>query len=60
MRVRLPCQRSSKLRNTIDRVTSLNFPNVYSLLQRIDSAFRHVGEAVEKDSRQELLNYPAC
>lgn len=38
-----------------DRVTSLKFPNVYSLLQRIDAAFRHVGEAVEKDSRQELL-----
>lgn len=38
-----------------DRVTSLKFPNIYSLLQRIDAAFRHVGEAVEKDSRQELL-----
>jgi hypothetical protein len=38
-----------------DRVTSLKFPKVYSLLQRIDAAFRHVGEAVEKDSRHELL-----
>jgi hypothetical protein len=38
-----------------DRVTSLNFPNIYGLLQRIDVAFRHVAEAVEKDSRQELL-----
>ena len=38
-----------------DRVTSLKFPNIYSLLQRIDAAFRHIAEAVEKDSRQELL-----
>ena len=38
-----------------DRVTSLKFPPVYSLLQRIDAAFRQIGETVEKDSRQELL-----
>jgi len=38
-----------------DRVTSLKFPIIYRLLQRIDVAFRRVGVAVEKDSRQELL-----
>ena len=38
-----------------DRVTSLKFPTVYSLLQGIDAAFRQIEETVEKDSRQELL-----
>jgi hypothetical protein len=38
-----------------DRVTSLKFPNIYRLLQRVDAAFRRVEEAVEKDSRQEVL-----
>ena len=38
-----------------DRVTSLNFPTVYRLLQRIDAAFKQIEETVEKDSRQDLL-----
>jgi len=38
-----------------DRVTSLKFPSIYSLLQRVDAAFRRVEDAVEKHSRQELL-----
>lgn len=38
-----------------DRITSLNFPHIYRLLQRIDAAFIRIGEAVEKDSREELL-----
>ncbi len=38
-----------------DRVTSLKFPSIYSLLQRVDAAFRRVEEAVEKHSHQDLL-----
>jgi hypothetical protein len=38
-----------------DRVTSLKFSPVYSLLQRIDATFRQIAEALEIDSRQELL-----
>lgn len=38
-----------------DRLTSLKFPSIYKLLQRVDAAFRHVEEATEKDDRDELL-----
>jgi hypothetical protein len=38
-----------------DRVTSLKLSSIYSLLQRVDAAFRHVEAAVEKDTRQEFL-----
>jgi hypothetical protein len=38
-----------------DRVTSLKFPPVFSLLQGVDAAFRQIADSVEKDSRQEFL-----
>jgi hypothetical protein len=38
-----------------DRVTSLKLSSIYSLLQRVDVAFRHVEVAIEKDTRQEIL-----
>lgn len=38
-----------------DRVTSLKLSSIYSILQRVDAAFRHVEAAVEKDTRQEFL-----
>jgi hypothetical protein len=38
-----------------NRVTSLKFPDVFRLLQQIDASFRHLTEAIERDSRQELL-----
>jgi hypothetical protein len=37
------------------RVTSVKFPAVYSLLQRLHLAFHRVQEVIEKDNRPELL-----
>lgn len=38
-----------------ERVTSLNLPTLYTLLQRVHALFKRVAEAVEHDSREELL-----
>jgi hypothetical protein len=38
-----------------DRVTALNFPAVYALLQRVDADFRRAEEALRYIGRQELL-----
>ncbi len=38
-----------------DRVTSLRFIKIYALLRRVHATFLRVGEAIEKDNRDELL-----
>lgn len=38
-----------------ERASSLNLPEVYSLLKQVDSTFRCVAAAIEKDNREELL-----
>lgn len=38
-----------------ERASSLNLPEVYSLLKQVDSTFRCITAATEKDNREELL-----
>jgi hypothetical protein len=50
-----PLSKFLKLAEYNDRVTSLNHPAVFELLKNVEKAFKEVQEAVEHDSRPELL-----
>lgn len=44
-----------KLTEYNDRVTALNHPEVFEFIKRINSAFKDVLQAIEHDSKQELV-----